>query len=207
MSILIYCGVNECKNFEKIRHDYSQAIGFEANPSLAKSAKERYRRTKNARIIGSALAEDEGTVELNLYRSHVCGSLGKIASWRKLKLKRSPFKKTIQVESVNLELWCRRQKIDYIDFLVTDLEGMDYTVLKTMLPFLVEGRVKKIQCEVESDAHEEDAYVGLDAGRMSKFQSLLLPLGYKVVSENWRNKRTGAPRTFTDVTWEYERND
>ena len=58
-------------------------------------------------------------------------------------------KGTIDVQVIHLGFILQMIGVDVIDFLLIDAQGMDFTILKTIGPWLTESRVKLIQMEAE----------------------------------------------------------
>ena len=56
-------------------------------------------------------------------------------------------KRTIEVKVINLLNFLKKQKIDSIDFYLSDIEGYDFKVLSTIKEYLDLKKIKKIQVE------------------------------------------------------------
>ena len=90
----------------------------------------------------------------------------------------------------------RERNVELIDLYVSDIQGMDFAVLKTLQSYLHEKRIKKLWCETERDSHDFESYDGLPSNRQSSFERLL-ERDYKVV----RRQKVDAPWAFQDTTW------
>ena len=177
MKILLYCGINNLVNFSRIRPYFDLCYGFDANPDKVDYARKIYADDPGVKIIYGALTEKGGDeVEFTITTDwDPAASLGS-PNPDYIPIKNNPElltrQKKIKVPTINLHDFCDSNNISDIDTLITDLQGIDYTVLKTLSKFIQAGKIREIQCEVEPDGTPV-RYLGIPPGKMSAFQELL----------------------------------
>jgi FkbM family methyltransferase len=195
--ILIYCGINNLLNFNRLRPDYDVCYGFDANPAKIEHAKQLYKNDPNAHFIFGALAERSGEeIEFHITNewdpSSTIGELnpeyvhmrsGKLTSQTKIK-----------VPTINLYDFCVSNHIQEIHTLLTDLQGMDLTVLKTMNEFIRNRKITEIQCETETD-NTPSIHLNLPTNKLKDFK-ILLSADYDFV---WQH-----PEVVPDDWWEMD---
>ncbi|MFN9954811.1 MAG: FkbM family methyltransferase, partial [bacterium] len=102
---------------------------------------------------------------------------------------------------INLYDFCEQNNIKEIDLLVTDCQGSDYTILKTMEPLLKERKIKNLFCETHRDGFE--IYNGLD-NSFSKFKELLnenYEIDFFMADINYVDKNN-TEELFKHIEWD-----
>lgn len=170
MRTMIYAGVNRGDGFFPRVGFFDLAIGFEANPCLCVELKRMVaeRGLRHVRIINAALCDCSGLVAFNINNNDCTSSIGAINPAVHPKVRTI---KKIHVKSINLCEFLVAQGIDHVDFYLSDLQGMDLTVLKTLKPLLDEKKIGMLQCEVGKE-DKPWVYVDLYNG-YSGFKKLL----------------------------------
>ncbi|ABM72623.1 Hypothetical protein P9515_14161 [Prochlorococcus marinus str. MIT 9515] len=109
------------------------------------------------------------------------------------------FSKKIKIKTINLASHLETQNIDFIDEYISDAEGHDLTILKSLEEFVFTNRVKKIQCEVtrnnKSNPH-------LNTNNYEESFDKFLPPQYKKICSGWGSLLTVGK--FDDVPSHYE---
>lgn len=199
--ILVYVGVNTGESLVKIFYKYKKVYAFEANPVLAELLTNRFSvNTKTSiEIINCAVGEKDGLLDFNIYdktNNFANSSLAKLD-------KRSEIKK-IQVRAINLRNFLISNEINFIDHYISDIEGLDLTVLTTLRDYIDQRKIGKIQCEVVVDGIE-NPYLNIEnyEGLFDK----LLDQKYEKVASGWGNLNTGSHMQiegyrFRDVMWQ-----
>jgi len=147
---LLYAGINVADSFQKIFYKYENVIGFEANPENYKKIKS-YNNFQNVNIYNLALAKENKILDLNLPNN---GNNNASASLSKFIFPDNNCKsvKSFKVKAVNLALFLEEKEIYNINTYISDIEGYDLTVLKTIKKdYLDKGRIKIIQVEAVSN--------------------------------------------------------
>jgi len=180
--ILIYCGLNKAMSFSTIYKNYDYCFAFEANPHLfADPMYAKLQLCNNVKIIHAALTTFDGEIDFNILKNDTASSVGNMCDkYLAQRMNNSGFQvvEKIKVPAVNLYNFCIAHQIDYIDDYISDLQGMDLEVLKTMLPYIKQGKIKNIQCEV---AKTDNVY-NLPNNNIHAYEQLLGPY-YRKIAE------------------------
>jgi putative sugar O-methyltransferase len=198
--VLIYCGINNLINFSKHRTNFDVCYGFDANPDKVEHAIKVYQNDPHVHIIYGALTGHGGEeVEFTITTDwDPASTLGKLnPGYIHVKNGKLLPQKKIKVPTINLADFCRDNDIREIDLLLTDLQGMDLSVLQTLKQFIRERRIQEIQCEVETD-DTPPIHVDLPSNKLADFQTLLAD-NYDLL---WRDPEV-VPRDWweMDVRW------
>lgn len=175
MKILFYCGINNLVNFNRVRPYFDLCYGFDANPDKIDHAMAVYKKDPNVKFIYGALTEKGGeelefTITTGWDPSSSLGNPN--PDYFHVKSGLIAEQKKIKVPSLNLYEFCQKNNIHEIDTLITDLQGIDLAVLKTVAPLIREGKIREIQCEVEPD-NTPPRYLGIPACKFKDFKELL----------------------------------
>ena len=137
--ILIYTGVNEGDSLTRIFYKFKRCICIEGNPNLCKKLKKLF-YFNNVEVYNYLLGPKKGYGFLNIYKSDSTNStLSKIYNQKIIK--------RIKVKMTRLDTLLNNLKIKYINFYISDLEGLDYEVLKTLRSFINKKKINYIQHE------------------------------------------------------------
>ncbi len=202
MKILFYCGIHNLVNFNRIRPFYDMCYGFDANPEKIEQAGIFYANDPGVKIIYGALTEKGGKdIEFVITTNWTpASSLGQPnPDFVHMKTGLLQAQKKIQVPTINLHDFCLANGISEIDTLITDLQGIDLTVLATMSEFLKKGKIREIQCEVEPD-DTPPRYLGIPTGKLTEFNRLLSDQ-YDILWIDPENPKQAEGAWEMDVRW------
>lgn len=190
--ILVYCGFNHGPTFMSMANKFDVCYGFEANTELFNKLRDYYNlnplSNTKVKLYNNLLSNTHGVEEefyiqdANDTQMDYASSLGKVTSgYHDNCTNVITHTKTIKLKTTNLLTFLEENNVTEIDTLLTDLEGSDLNVLKTLKPLIDNKKIKNIQCEVEPD-HKPGKYEGLD----NKFKGFneLLKNNYSLVNEN-----------------------
>lgn len=171
MKTLVYCGANVGDGLAKIINRYERVVAFEPRPKSYFTLLKRF----GLRIIPicAALAEKSGNSPL--YEYGHSSSLAVMTCETYKLLGYNYVGSSIFVPTINL--YDLISQLDFVDMLVTDIQGMDLTVLRTIEPMLRRKQIGRIQCEQDIKQH----YEGLD-NFISSHDKFWNDLPYKEVS-------------------------
>lgn len=110
--------------------------------------------------------------------------------------------KTITVESINLNNFLNNRKISFIDNYISDIQGMDLTVLKTLKSWIDEKKIGCITLEVSIDK-DKHIYSDLSDNSEQGFIELLTG-NYQLVSKGWGILKNGEFIDIPDNQWEMD---
>lgn len=193
MKTLVYCGIHNCNTIMQLVDKFDVIFGFDANPKKIKAAA-KILPPKVKKVFGALCEQDTGHIEFNIMKKwDASSSIGTFnPDFHHMRDPKSVLYgtevKKIRVPCINLSNYLSRRNITKIDLLVTDLQGMDLTVLKTMEQWIREKRIVKIQCEAEKD-DTPNIYEGVGNNKLSGFMELLSEnydlIEYKTVNGWW----------------------
>jgi FkbM family methyltransferase len=143
------------QNLEKIVNEYPRVIIFEPLPDAAKSCREACSVIPGVVVIEAACGEAFCNSSFRVYNTQgLSSSLGEMSAdavqvygeHNDLSLRG-----TISVQVLHLGFMLQMLGVDVIDFLLIDAQGMDFTILKTVEPWVAESQVKLIQLEADGN--------------------------------------------------------
>tara|TARA_R110002051_G_scaffold49754_1_gene96918 strand:- start:1667 stop:2341 length:675 start_codon:yes stop_codon:yes gene_type:complete len=189
MKTLIYCGTNHGVGLKHLIGDpahhrrgrWDRVYGFEANPHLYSKLKQRYINDRRVKMYNVILSNqhnvetefyilDANNTQMD-YASSVCKLEDFNPKYKEITTNQLTYKEVVRLKTANLYTILQQEGIVEIDLLITDLEGSDLTVLKTLKPLIDSKKINKIKCEVEPD-DLPTLYKGLD-NKFKGFKELL----------------------------------
>lgn len=200
--VLVYCGTNNGEGLIGLFHHFDKIYAFDANPQKIEICQKLFNKQKQVILINAALHEKENE-EVSFFITEKwdpSSSLGKMnPEYPHASSETSPLYranetcKEIKVKTINLGLFLEREGVEFVDYLLTDLQGYDFTVLSTLKSFIDNKKIGFITCEVE-DNNSKPIYLDIPSNKKSLFDSLL--------SENYieTNSQTSDGWTF-DANW------
>jgi FkbM family methyltransferase len=154
--ILLYVGLNQGGGFLSIYKNFEYAIGFEPIPHLCKLVADSIHVSQHntVKIVNCALSDFTGTSKF--YIASNGGASSSLGDWDN-----SGHVKTvgeIEVNVQNLRDILKNSNIEYIDTLITDAQGCDLNILRTIKDYIDDCRIENIQIE----CYNEEINRGLD---------------------------------------------
>lgn len=143
------------KALERIINEYQRVIIFEPLPDAAKACRESCAAIPGVTVFEAACGESFCNAGFNVYNLRgLSSSLGEMSD-DAIRVYSAHYdlslKETIEVQVVHLGFVLQLIGVRFIDFLLIDAQGMDFTILKTVEPWIAESRVRLIQLEAEGD--------------------------------------------------------
>lgn len=202
--VLVYIGVHKGYSFSKIFRGYRTCYGFEANPEVFRELEQKFRKYRHVHLQHAAVADFNGEIPFSISNNE--GESSSIGSfdedWENYRSGLIRMVRTIRVPSINLLSYCKDHGIDYIDDYISDIQGMDLQVLKTMRPFIEDGKIGTITCETTKDSRR-NIYKDLPDNSENGFRELL-NRNYELVARGSGRLKDGV---FSDVPgdwWEMD---
>lgn len=169
MKTLIYLGTHKGGSLSRMINQYDLIYGFEAIPEIYKSVNDRFKRYSHIKIFNYAVSDKNGEAEFNVSSNLVSSSLG---SWEPKPYANFSMDKTIKVKTINLNDFLHENNIEEIDHYVSDLQGADLMVLKTIKEdFIDTKKIKSMFIETHADSFPTQ-YAGLE-NRHKFFEEIL----------------------------------
>ena len=179
---LIYLGMHKGNGFDKIFRKYAVCYGFEANPDLYQYLKEKYAGQKRVKIIHAAVAEKSGFIKFHVSNYDGSSSTSDFDENQK-HASGIHLEKTIEVPAINLMDFFQENKIDFIEEYISDIQGYDLAVLKTIEPFIRNRKIASITCETTKDGRS-NLYKDMPDNSESGFKAFLSP-DYTLAATGW----------------------
>ena len=125
-------------------------------------------------MFNVAVSQYNGEIEFNISNNNgASSSIGNFdKEWENFKSGKIKMIKSIRVPCINLLDFCRQHGIEQIDDYISDIQGMDLEVLKTMKPMIENKQLLTITCEVTKD-EMHNTYSDLPSNSESGFAELL----------------------------------
>lgn len=198
--ILLYVGLHKGRGFDREFYKHEISFGFEANPELFKVLYNKYSKYNNVFIYNSAVADYDGTISFNI--SDNGGESSSIGNFNEDWTSSIKMEKSITVECVNLNNFLKKKEISFIDNYISDIQGMDLTVLKTLKPWIDTKKIGCITAEIAIDSRKH-IYSDLQDNSENGFEELLSN-NYKLVSKGWGVLKNGEFKKVPDDWWEMD---
>lgn len=154
MSVLVYVGTNEGESLEEYVDLYDKVYAFEPDPEVFGNLVKRFSRKKNIVFVNAACSDSVGTKTLYVTENRHSTSLSELSDFS-LQYGFSGGKasfKTFEVKTVNLLNFLEEKNIEYVDTLITDCQGSDLSILKTVKCFIDEKKIGEIFCETHGNS-------------------------------------------------------
>jgi len=200
--LLIYVGLHRGTEFDQVFRHFKKSIAFEANPSLANTARHKYMLYRpDVEIVHAAAASSSGFIELNISNNDgASSSLGNFdKEWNHAEIHMN---KSVKVPAINLGEFLQMRKIQEISLYISDIQGMDYTVLETLKPWIKSKKISKIICEATKDG-KRNIYKDLPSNEFNKFQSFFQE-NYQLLGTGWGLVKEGEFNEVPDDWWEFD---
>ena len=202
--LLIYIGANRGFGLTGLlnRKTFDRVIAFEPDAEmynqLVKNIQHgllsKFKSSTVFQSVNAACYTDNEIKDLFVFDNRVSTSLGDaFYDYDKKKVIKS-----IKVEVFNLFDFLKLNNIEYIDYLLTDCQGADYLILKSIESFIENKKIGTIYCETHHDDYHP--YVGL-SNNFSLFKKLL-NTNYKVDYFSCDGIIKKSTDKITDTEWD-----
>jgi FkbM family methyltransferase len=209
MKTLIYVGAHHGNSLANFVNHYDKIYAFEANPYFCKILKQRFASNTNVAVINAAVCDKHN----NFITFNISKNNGDSSSILEPNHENELFScietsEKIKVPTVNLYNFCQENNIVKITTYISDLQGYDFIVLKTLKPLIDLGVIESIQCEVEKN-EKPTIYKNPDIENQNKEKNFdsFLEEKYIKVAKGWGTLTEGkfedVPENWTehDIQW------
>jgi FkbM family methyltransferase len=203
---LIYVGAHHGNSLSNFVSEYEQIYAFEANPRFCQILKQRFVANQNVTIINAAICEKHNTfITFNISKNNGDSSSILTPNVNNELFSCIQTSEQLTVPTINLFNFCQENNIQKIDTYISDLQGYDLIVLKTLEPYINKGLIDEIQCEVEKD-NKPTIYNNEIVENQNKESNFNNILGEKYIkiAKGWGNLTDGV---FEDVPEEWCEHD
>ena len=142
--ILVYVGVNNGGSFFNLIDNFDEVYGFEPIPELYNFLKEKTKNNKKINLYNCAVSDIEGKKPFYITNENPSSSLFEMTEEYRKKTGNDIFTvETIEVDCINLNKFLKEKNIHEIHTFISDAEGCDFTILKT-IEELIKSKILKI---------------------------------------------------------------
>ena len=184
---------------------YKKIYGFEANPDRFKKLQNKFANHPHVKLLNVAAAPKNGVVEFHISSNNngASSSMGTFKDeWDEYKTGKLKMNRTIKVPCINIFDFCQTNDIQFIDDYISDIQGMDLEVLKTMFPMILERKIGTITCEVTKN-DKGNIYKGLPDNSEKGFNEILNE-HYKLIAKGWGMLKDNQFDPIPDESWEMD---
>ena len=192
MSVLVYVGANQGNSLWEIFDKYDQVYAFEPDPEMFEKLNRRFKQFEWVTLINAACSFEDGETSLYVTPNRVSTSLADVTEYEKQNGCPDYLKK-ITVKTVNLKKFLEDNEVDYIDYYLSDTQGSDLNILKTIKEFVDEKKIGELF--IETHGNDWILYEGL----YNKFEGFK-----KILSKNYEFVHASLGRLQGKVVSESE---
>ena len=200
--ILIYVGAHCGNSLSNYISEYEQIFAFEANPKFCQILKQKFATNQNVTIINAAICEKHNTfITFNISKNGGDSSSILTPNVNNELFSHIQTSEQLTVPTINLFNFFQENNIQKIDTYISDLQGCDLMVLKTLESYINNGLIDELQCEVGKD-NKPPIYnneIVENENKESNFDKILGEKYFKSV-KGWGNLTDGI---FKDVPEEW----
>lgn len=205
-NVLIIIGVDPNGELDILAPGYKTCYVFEANPKRYEKLYRKHSKKSNIKLFNYAVADYDGEVELNISSNNegASSSLGTFnPKWQEQQAGTNiQMIEKARVPCINLLNFCQQNNIDHIDDYISDIQGMDLQVLKTMQPMIENKKIGTIKCEVTKDEYG-NIYEGLPDNSETGFKQLL-EANYELVARGFGLLNDNQFDKIPESAWEMD---
>jgi FkbM family methyltransferase len=204
--ILIIVGLDPGGIFNYIHKGFKQCYGFEANPERFTNLVRKFGKNKHIKLYNVAVAQYDGEVTFNISSNNngASSSIGNFKEdWKEqYQGRKIEMVKKITIPCINLNSFCKKNNIHFINEYISDIQGMDLEVLKTLKPMIEEKKIGAITCEVTKN-EKGNIYSDLPDNSEMGFESLLRN-NYKLVAKGNGILKDNKYDFIPEIYWEMD---
>lgn len=159
MTTLVYIGANQGHTLWGMFDKYDDVYVFEPDPEMFETLKKTYRQFEWVTLVNAACSFEDGEADFYVTPNRVSSSLSD-ASVNEKSLGCPDILKKIKVKTINLANFLKENNIEYVDFYMSDAQGSDLNILKTINEFIIDKKIGEFFIETHGNGIE--IYDGLD---------------------------------------------
>lgn len=203
---LVFIGAESDGMFSLMHRGFEKSFVFEANPHRFEGLKRKFGDNPHVELHHVAVADRDGEIQFHISNNNngASSSIGTFKEeWNEqYKNQKIEMVETITVRCINLAHFLEKQGVAFVDEYVSDIQGMDLTVLATMKSWVDQRRIGAITCEVTKDGRE-NIYRDLPPNNQSAFEQLL-GANYTLVASGWGVIPDGTFEPIPPSAWEMD---
>jgi FkbM family methyltransferase len=150
MTTLVYVGTNVGNSLWEIFDKYDSVYAFEADPEIFIQLNRRFKQFEWVTLVNAACSEFDGEQDFYVTPNRVSSSLADASSYEKESGCPEILKK-ITVKTINLGKYLKDNNVKYIDYYLSDIQGSDLNVLKTIKDFIDSKNIGELFLETHGN--------------------------------------------------------
>ena len=191
MTTLVYVGANTGDSLWHIFNQYDNVYAFEPDPEIFEVLNKKFGQFEWVTLVNAACGQEKGTAKFYVTPNRVSSSMSIVSTSTHDEDHPQRKYREIEVDVINLYEYLIGEGVDYIDYYVSDAQGSDLNILKTITNFVNEKKINQLY--IETHGNGLYLYDGLN-NQFDEFKELLSEnydfeyaslgrLGGKIVSE------------------------
>ena len=151
MSTLVYVGANVGSTLWTIFDKYDSVYVFEPDPEMFSELKKRFKQFEWVTLVNAACSEKKGKAQFFITPNRVSSSLSVVSTSTHDENHPQRDFREIEVDTINLLEYLTEEGIEYIDYYLSDTQGSDLNILKTLKPFIDDKKIGEMYIETHGN--------------------------------------------------------
>lgn len=151
MKTLIYVGANTGDSLWGIFNEYDRVYAFEPDPEIFKVLRSRYKQFDWVTLVNAACGNEKSKAKFFVTPNRVSSSMSIVSSSTHDEDHPQRKYREIEVDVINLCDYLVDNKVEYIDYYISDAQGSDLNILKTLQSFIVNKKIEKLFVETHGN--------------------------------------------------------
>ena len=151
MSTLVYVGANVGGSLWSMFQQYDSVYVFEPNPEIFSQLKNTYNAYGWVNLVNAACSESNGKAKFYVTPNSVSSSLNIVSTSTHPEDHPQRNFKEIEVNTINLYDYLTEAGVDYIYYYLSDAQGSDLNILKTLTPFIDNKKIGEMFIETHGN--------------------------------------------------------
>lgn len=170
MTTLVYVGANTGDSLWQIFNQYDKVYAFEPDPEIYEILNKKYKQFEWVTTVNAACGSEKGTAKFYVTPNRVSSSMSIVSTSTHDEDHPQRKYREIEVDVINLYDYLNEEGVDYIDYYVSDAQGSDFNILKTISKFVDDKKIKELY--IETHGNGLYLYDGLN-NQFDEFKKLL----------------------------------
>jgi FkbM family methyltransferase len=208
MKTLVYIGANVGNSLWGIFDQFDRVYAFEPNPEIFKQLRRTYKQFEWVTLVNSACGNEKTKTKFYVTPNLVSSSLSIVSTLTHDEDHPQRDYKEIEVDVINLYDYLLENGIDHIDCYISDAQGSDLNILKTLKKFIDDKKIEYMYIETHGNGlylyddlynqfdgfkellqnNYEIDYINIDRLNMKIYSEMDLPEGEYEWDTAWRLK-------------------
>jgi len=151
MSTLVYVGANVGSSLWEMFDKYDSVYVFEPDPEMFSQLKRRFEQFEWVNLINAACSEKKGKTKFFITPNRVSSSLSVVSTSTHDEDHPQRNFREIEVNTINLFEYLTENGVEYIDYYLSDTQGSDLNILKTLKPFIDDKKIGEMYIETHGN--------------------------------------------------------